>query len=387
MRKHIYLVLLLALGGMVFGQTATSSVSPKTAKAMGMGGTFRVFSTGYDTFFGNPAGFAAKDGSLTIADLATWAYFKPTQDNIDKAMAIADGTATESETASYVGDWVINNGLGVGAALGLGWAGKGFGLGATLVTDEVASGTSLLSSVMTSRTQATAIAGVAFPVTLGPISIRLGADARAYYLLDSYSSDTSEYNWPFANIVAETMSGSGDPMTAIRDLDIVGGYGFAFDAGATIGFGPLMIGAMIRDYGLEFYRGATKVGTIMDTMTLPTDGTDAYILMPEVSVGAGLQFNLGKVLAPSFYIETEDPLAIVDEGMNGMWNKLHAGAEVKLLNFLALRAGLNKGWVSLGAGVDLLIFEVDAALFTEEMGDVPGDFGRTGIAIQAAIRL
>ncbi len=382
MRKSICLVLILALGGLVFAQTATSSVSPKTAKVMGMGGTFRVFSTGYDTFFGNPAGFATKNGSLTIADLATWAYFKPTQDNIDKAMAIADGTATQSETASYIGDWVINNGLGVGASLGLGWAGKGFGLGATLVTDEVASGNSLLGSVMTSRTQATAVAGVGFPINLGPISIRLGADARAYYLLDNSPAS----GWPFANIAMEATSPGGDPMTAIRDLDVIGGYGFAFDAGATIGFGPLMIGAMVRDYGLEFNRGVTKIGTIMDTMTLPTDGTDAYILMPEVSVGAGLQFNLGKVLAPSFYIETEDPLTFVEEGMNGMWNKIHAGAEVKLFNFLALRAGLNKGWVSLGAGIDLIIFEVDAALFTEEMGDVPGDFGRTGIAIQAAVR-
>ncbi|MFA6366861.1 MAG: hypothetical protein WCX13_06690, partial [Candidatus Hydrogenedentales bacterium] len=179
----------------------------------------------------------------------------------------------------------------------------------------------------------------------------------------------------------------GDPETVIRDLDIVGGFGFAFDAGATIGIGPLMIGAMVRDYGLEFNRGVTKIGTLMDERTLPTDGTDAYIFMPEVSVGAGLQFSLGKVLAPSFYIETEDPLTFIDEGMNGMWNKIHAGAEVKIFNVLALRAGLNKGWMSLGAGVDFFIFEADAALFTEEMGDVPGDFGRTGIAIQFAVRL
>ena len=199
MKKSICLVLILALGGMVFGQTATSSVSPKSAKAMGMGGTFRVFSTGYDSFFGNPAGFATKNGSLTIADLAAWAYFKPTQANIDNAMAIADGTATESEMASYVGDWVINNGLGVGASLGIGWAGKGFGLGATLVTDEVASGTSLLGSIMTSRTQATAVAGVGLPFRLGPVNIRLGADARAYYLLDSSPAS----GWPFADIATE----------------------------------------------------------------------------------------------------------------------------------------------------------------------------------------
>jgi hypothetical protein len=348
-----------------------------------MGGTFRVFSTGYDTFFGNPAGFATKNGSLTIADLATWAYFKPTQNNIDKAMAIVDGTATDSETASYIGDWVINNGLGVGASLGLGWAGKGFGLGTTLVTDNVASGTSLLGSTMTSRTQASAIAGLAFPFNLGPVNFRIGADARAYYLLESSPAS----GWPFANIATEATSDGGDPMPAIRDLDVIGGYGFAFDAGATIGFGPFIVGAMVRDYGLEFNMGGSKVGTIIDTMSVPLDGTTAYMLTPVVSAGAGVQLNFGNFLAPSFYVETEDPLSVVQDGFYTIWNKVHAGAEVKLLNFIALRAGLNKGWMSLGAGLDLFIVEVDAALFTEEMGTNPGDFGRTGIALQVAIRL
>ena len=382
MKRYICLLLIIAVGGMAFAQSAiaTQSVTPKDAKAMGMGGTFRVFSTGYDTFFGNPAGFATKTGSLTIADLATWAYFKPTQANIDKVKAIMDGTATDSETISYIGDWVVSNGLGAGAALGLGWAGKGFGLGATLVTDEIASGTSLLGSTMTSRTQATGIAGIAFPINLGPVNFRLGADARAYYILES--SPTS--GWPFANIAMQATS--GDPMPAIRDLDVIGGYGFAFDAGATVGLGPFVLGAMVRDYGLEFNMGGTKVGTIMDTMTVPLDGTTAYVLTPVVSAGAGVQLNFGNFLAPSFYVETEDPISIVQDGLYTIWNKVHAGAEVKLLNFIALRAGLNKGWLSMGAGLDLLFLNVDAAVFTEEMGTNPGDFGRSGIALQVAIR-
>lgn len=385
MKRYICLIMIIALGGLAFAQgaTATQSVSPKNARAMGMGGSFRVFSTGYDTFFGNPAGFATKNGSLTIADLATWAYFKPTQDNIDKVKAIADGTATDSEKISYISDWVINNGLGAGASLGLGWAGKGLGIGATLVTDNVASGSSFLGSNMTSRTQATGIAGLAFPFSLGPINFRLGADARAYYILES--SPTS--GWPFANIVAQSTGPTGNAEAAIRDLDVLGGYGFAFDAGATVGFGPFILGAMVRDYGLEFNMGQTKVGTIMDTGNVPTDGTSPYLLTPVVSAGAGVQLNFGNVLAPSLYVETDDPVGVAQNGFYTIWNSLHAGAEVKLLNFMALRAGLNKGWVSLGAGVDLVIFELDAALFTEEMGVNPGDFGRTGIALQAAFRL
>jgi len=183
MKKYISIFLILALGSLAFAMpistTGLQSLNPKTAKSMGMGGSFRVFSTGYDTFFGNPAGFATPNGSLTIADLATWAYFKPTQTNIEKAQAIIDGTASDSQIASYIGDWVVDNGLGAGASLGLGWAGKGFGLGLTLVTDEIASGQSLLGATLRSQTQANAVAGIAFPISLGPVNFRIGADARA----------------------------------------------------------------------------------------------------------------------------------------------------------------------------------------------------------------
>lgn len=391
MKKYISVFLILALGGLAFtapaATTELQSLSPKTAKSMGMGGSFRVFSTGYDTFFGNPAGFASEKGSLTIADLATWAYFKPTQTNIEKAQAIIDGTASDSQIASYVGDWIVDNGLGGGASLGLGWAGRGFGLGLTLVTDEIASGQSLLGATLRSQTQANAVAGIAFPISLGPVNFRIGADARAFYRLDSYNIDNGTDQWPFSGIATAMMTSGADPMDTIRELYVNGGYGFAFDAGATLGIGPLSLGAMVRDYGLEFGMGQAKVGTLLDSVTVPMDGTTPYIMAPTVSAGAALQFNFANVVAPSLYAEIDDVVGVIDGGVETAWNSLHTGAELKLLNFIALRAGLNKGWVSLGAGLDLLIFEVDAALFTEELGAIPGDNGRTGIALQAAVRL
>ena len=390
MKKYISIFLILALGGLAFAMPATptalQSLTPKTAKSMGMGGSFRVFSTGYDTFFGNPAGFATPKGSLTIADIATWAYFKPTQENIDKAMEIMNGEASNSQLASYLGDWVVDNGLGAGASLGLGWAGRGFGLGLTLVTDEIASGQSLLGATLKSQTQANAVAGIAFPISFGPVNFRLGADARAFYRLDSYNIDDASDLWPFSGIATDIASGA-DPMDTIRELYVSGGYGFAFDAGATVGIGPLSIGAMVRDYGLEFGMGQAQVGTLIDSVTVPMDGTTPYFMSPTVSAGAALQFNFANVVAPSIYAEIDDVVGVIDGGVETAWNSLHAGAELKLLNFIALRAGLNKGWVSLGAGLDLFIFEVDAALFTEELGALPGDNGRTGIAIQAAFRL
>ena len=380
-KKLICIALILALGGMAFGQATTSRVSPKTARVMGMGGAFRVFSTGYDTFFGNPAGFATREGSLTIADLAAWAYFKPTAANIAKLQGIMDGSITsQTEIGFSIADWVTSNGLGAGASLGLGWAGKGFGLGFNLTTDEVAMGSSIVGSTLQSRTQGTAVAGLAFPFSLGPVNFRIGADARAYYMLDSSPAS----GWPFGTILTNFFDNGQKVDLTIRDLAVVGGYGFAFDGGATIGIGPLVVGAMVRDYGLQFNRSSTTLGTILDNRMVPLEGTDAYIILPVVLAGASLQFKFGDFVAPALYVEAEDPVALVTYGFDTIGTKLHAGAEVKLFNLLSARAGINKGWISVGAGLDLLFLEIDAAIFTEEMGINPGDFGRTGIKIGRA---
>jgi hypothetical protein len=382
-RKITIFVLLLALAGSVFAQTQVTGLLPKDSRSMGMGGSFRVFSLGYDTFYGNPAGFAYKTGSLTLLDTAMWAYIKPTSSNIQKAMDLAQGKLSTSDSAAFVNDLIVNNGLGAGAAVGLGWAGGDFGLGLTVVSDNVASGSSLLGSILSTRSQANAILGLGFPINLGIFRFRLGADGRAFYLLQSPGT-----GWPFSNIaMAIISSGSGsDPMPVVRSQSIIGGYGFAADAGATLDIGPFMAGVMVRDLGFGFKMKTTNVGTILDTTSVPTNGTDPYQLTPVYTAGLGLRLFPNGIFSPSVYLEADDPLTVVSAGLSTIWNKIHAGAELRLLKFLALRAGLNKGWVSMGAGLDLSLVEIDAALFTEEMGANPGDKGRTGISVQAAIR-
>lgn len=54
--------------------------------------------------------------------------------------------------------------------------------------------------------------------------------------------------------------------------------------------------------------------------------------------------------------------------------KLHLGAEVSL-PMIDLRAGYGQGYFSYGAGVNLLIFHIDAVSYTEEMGVYPGQAG------------
>ncbi len=385
-RKAIFIILLILAIFAASAQTALefTEVIPKDARTMGMGGAFRVFSQGYSSFFGNPAGFAGANSSLTLTDLSVWAYLAPTTQNVEHVKSIIDGSATDSDILGYAADWIIsNNGFGAGLSLGGGWVGKkGIAIGVTLVSDEVAAGSSILGSKLVSATQLNGILGYAYPFNIGPVSLRIGLDGRAFYRMQS----DPVTGLPFSTILNDVLS---DSFTA-STITLLGGYGFAADVGLVAGIGPVMLGLSARDFGLEFKVGNFTAQNIIDDniKAFPLLGTTAAKLNPSYAAGLGVRlFENGK-FEPSIYTELENPQKLFSSSdiIASTLASLHAGAQVRLLRFITVRGGLNKGWYSLGAGIDLSFLELDAAIFTEELGLYPGDKGRSGISVQVGIR-
>ena len=371
---------LLASGA--FAQSTIAELYPKDARSMGMGGTFRSLATGYQAFFGNPAGFSGP-ATLTFADAAVWGYFRPNPSTIQDLAAIAQGETSSADAEALLGDIIAkNNGLGAGASLGLGWSGKGFGLGLTMISDSLAAGTTYDDAQAIVSNQVNAIVGLALPFDLGPFSFNLGLDLRAFYRLDSGTT------WPFATLATALIDGRG--FTAeIADLALIGGYGLAVDSGAILALGPFSAGVMIRDYGYEFSMGDTTVGDVADTLELPPGGDTAYRLVPQYAVGLGLNFKTSKALAFSFSLEADDPrkfAELAQTDLSASLEFLHSGAQIELFNILALRAGFNKGLLSFGAGLDLALIEIDVAVFSEPLADLSDSPGRSGLALQAAVR-
>ena len=113
-------------------------------------------------------------------------------------------------------------------------------------------------------------------------------------------------------------------------------------------------------------------------------------MLPNITLGASLRpipTSLGSLLDLLLVVELQDPVRVVREKLSP-WQLLHAGAELKMLGgLLSGRAGVNKGWLSLGFGLDILIFEANVAVFTEELGSKPGNQPRTGVSVDFAIRL
>lgn len=351
-------MIFITFSGLLFAQTI-DGITPKDAKTMAMGGASKVFADRYQALFGNPAALASTRGSLSIADVSTWLYIKPTLSKIEDVQTLIN-TNDDLERATIINRFQAeNNGLGGGASVGLGWAGKGFGLGLNVVADTYTEGLKLKL-----MTQVNGVIGFAIPIRLGPVTIKAGLDGRVLFRTDS--------------------DGLWDIMSIGGSSNVLNGTGFAADAGAIIELGPLMLGASVRDLGFEFDMGKGTVDQ-MTAFDLPLPNPTAYSLNPQVYAGLGFKFGLGKLIGTSIFAEVSDALAVIED-TNEVWSNLHAGAELKLLNFIALRAGLNQGYISIGAGLDVLFLHLDAAIFTEEVGLYVGHRPRSGIAIQAAIR-
>ncbi len=102
---------------------------------------------------------------------------------------------------------------------------------------------------------------------------------------------------------------------------------------------------------------------------------------PDMTLGASVAIDaLLVTITPSFdyrYMDRAD----IQTG-----KKLHFGIEFDL-PLISLRAGLNQGYYTLGAGLDLGILEFDAATYGVELGEYPGQLEDRRYMVQMKIQL
>jgi len=368
----------LLLGPLAAQDIPLSGFSPKDARALGMGGAFTAVSEGFGSLYGNPAGFASSKGELSILAPTTWLYIRPTSDNL----ALLRSAATDDgATVDALETLLTDNGLGGGANLGIGYVGKGLGLGAFVTADAYAAGDTLAGAVMDVDLQFNAVIGLARTVKLFGLGLTLGGNLRPFY--------RAVGDIPLSDVVGALM-GDEDPGDVFLSKELISGFGLAGDVGAVLKLGSFTLGLVVRDIAPAFQAYRNTVQDLADSGFVTSSGTPAgsFALTPNVVVGARWDPDLGafsRILDPRFFFEIQDPVAAIRDQAS-FFNLLHAGVEVETLGFLALRAGVNKGWLSAGVGLDLFFLEIDAAVFTEELGWRPGQNGRSGVALQAAIR-
>jgi len=378
------LFVLLALAS---AQVAIPALQPRDARSMGLGGFFTSLSSGFDTIWGNPASAALGKGRLTLADLSVWGYVKPTTANIDAITSIVDGSASDSAKLGYISDMIVDNGLGGGFSAGLGFTGNGFCVGAYVIGDAAARGSTAMGAVAKGAVSFNAVLGFAAPIRLGDMTLSLGADVRPFYRIDS-----EDGGWLMSEFLGALATG-GDVQAVLMDRRVEAGFGLALDAGAQLRLGSLTAGVAVRDITPSFLTVNEKIQDLVSQLEsgrIPdvSAGSKTEAIYPYITAGLSWRPTLIKgFLEPGLYLELEDPVALFLDENYSPWNLLHLGADLRLLSFIDIRAGLNKGWLSAGVGLDLAILRLDLAVFTEELGTHPGDQGMSGVSARVPFGL
>ncbi|MCK4542232.1 MAG: hypothetical protein KAU17_08365 [Spirochaetales bacterium] len=387
MKRIIFaLIILLFAFSPVFAESdliRESPLKPVFPEVIAQGGAFTAVAEGYAALFTNPAGFARGDrGELTIVSANPWMYARPDK-VLDLVNGMTSGTADETAMISLLNEQVTTGGFGIGMSGGVGWVGNGLGLGLITVIDSYMYGNTLLG-IEGDLTFTTAfIAGLAFPLELFGIDFIIGGDVRPMVRIHSPMPNDAALGFLMG------LTGGGDPLAALQDA--YHGTGIGFDLGATADIGPFTLGLSIRDlFGTRFFYSSSPFADIIAEGSFPegTDATDGLIPM-EINLGFAYHPDLGslsKIIDPRVQVDLQDFIGVIRD-KRSVWTLLHIGGEVKFLRFLKVWGGFNQGYITLGAGAHLLIFDISAALFTQERGRFVGDRPNSGATIELSFRI
>jgi hypothetical protein len=400
--KKLIIILFIAVLAVSFAAAdpiKEKALLPLMPETVAQGSSFTGVARGYNALFSNPAGFARK-GSLTLASATSWVYANPMA-LMDVADA-ASGDFNMKDMLNTLEPQFTENGFGVGASAGIGYVGRGLGLGATFTVDSFFKGDTFPLGIEGDITAESAfIGGYAFTIHPWGLDWHIGADVK--FLSRVHAPLKTQDMSGILNGVLNAPE-EGDPdydedanpiMDALNGVNALNGFGFGIDLGTMVEMGNFSVGLSMRDlFGTKLNYNLNELGGILDTYpNLPVDSDDPdfageYVIPMNVSLGFGWDPDpkfLKLFFDPMFHVEISDLFGTYYDDAT-FWTKFHAGTEIKVLRFIRLRAGIDQGYYTAGLGLKLLFLEAHAALFTKEMGNYAGDEPASGASVEVAFR-
>lgn len=364
------------------------SFSPVSVRSEGMGGGGLATSRGLESIYINPANLAQQRFALSMPSISLSAY--NVKNIIDEGIIedVLDGNAGEATALAYLDTIVAARGELLTTDIQMGFAGGGLGLSVDLQEKlhniDVGADTNIIAEL-----NASAAVGIAFSLPL--IDDLLTVDAGAV-VRPTYTAYTQRIG--AQNIINSAFSEGSDMLQQfLEDNQLAAGYAVPVDVGINVN-GPLgvRLSAVARNLNAVYtmYQYSEAGTWLNETLALveaepvytgeSTSSTEFTVEVPwSLDLGLGWDIPLGglsSLVRPTFSVDLVDVVTLqeaVAENPDAVWDHLVAGAELRFLSLLDARVGLNKGYLSIGAGFDLLLFHIDAAYYWREFGVNIGD--------------
>jgi len=387
--SFVLFIFALMIGSAWADKIAEPAFLPVSPEVMAQGGSFTAVANGYNSLFYNPAGFADEDGDLTLLSTSLWAYMNPAAvkdivNNID--------SGDMGSIAGAVGNQITGGGLGVGTSVGLGLVTGGLGIGSALVIDSALySGSNILDLSADFHATLGLVAGYALKLNLLGLDWKIGADLRPMYRVHAPIK-----NEQAIGILNQLLTGDVESAftSILSDQNAYAGLGVGIDLGTMVELGPLVASLSVRDlFGTSFAYESVPFDSIMESLAAgseisgePVD--DEFVIPMNVSAGVAFHPDLGSLswlIDPTVHADIQDIVGVISNGRSP-WTLIHIGAEAKILKLFSARAGFNQGYITAGAGAHLLFLDINAAVFTRELGKRIGDQPNSGLTVEVALR-
>ena len=344
----------------------TDSSYPHSARSLGMGSAGVAVGGRSDSFYMNPALLARRTLiSLPYAQVSLYHPYDLLKKNESTGTSIVDDimdamNSGEMTDILHVKDTIHTFGNGVG------------GLDANLF-DEL--NVNILAAL-----------GLRFDITPS-ISIDVGISSGVSVL--GYSGLIG------AQSALDMMGGSesGSMEDILAEVPLAFGWTVPLNVGLNVnlplGFSLGAVGRNLLGSAVGYKMQVTNIDAVMsDAMGIVSntfsEKADFTLKMdPSFDLGFGWKWENG-FFSPTVALDFVDFIDFFSNEMNmrSFVEHLRIGAEFRLLSVLDVRAGINQGYWTLGAGIDLWAIKIDAAYYWQEFGETAGDYGLDAFTIR-----
>lgn len=352
---------------------------------IGTGGAGVAGPVRYGSIFLNPASLALGDRStfsiLKIGASANWDLYElykiyPKID--DTAEDLGLGQLTTEEWATLLN---LRSKIGIIGPLSLGYIGNGIGI---LFYNNFVTTANVKQAPGLPYVDFGTYLDIGFTVGYGleiPFPFYLGKYTKIYLGLGLNYLNRIKYENDRLSLV-EAFDLGMSILSAERGLFM--GQNISADVGMIISFGErLSAGFVVRDFfstGFDWAEFDTNFQRIENSSPLPI--TYFY---PAFDIGVGYSARIDSFVLSdlNLYFDIANALDFSEN----YFLKLRLGAEITLIKIFTIRAGLYQGYPTLGLSVNLPLVKINAAYYTEELGDLPGSDGQQTVLLEVELSI
>ena len=376
----------LALSAWAQNQVFLPPFAPVSPIVTAQGRAFTAVADGYDALFTNPSGFSRSPLTITLLSVQGTLNASPTQASsvLNNLSAFQNLNATSlNSSATFIQNLVSQYGIGESVNAGIGWVGNNLGLAVALQEDSWAKGQNLLSTTGTIDETLGMVIGYSVPFDLKWAKLHIGLDTRPMQRTYTDSVGLTDVLGSSANL---------------SSIPVYNGFGIGWDWGAILDFGMTKTGSwtagfVLRDIGSTVFNfHQTTLGQVTQTLGFVsptgTAPTTTYRIPMVIGVGGSWKPDMGArqgIIDPRLEADLQIPL---EDSFTqpSFWTWLHLGGQVTFLKFLSVRAGLNQGYFTFGFGIKMAVVDINASIYSDELGQYAGVLAKPGISVETALR-